>query len=52
MTETERLLSQAREIALRVQDSASDEVVLAVFARLCLEHDLERKQEEAPHALH
>jgi len=39
MTETERLLSQAREIALRVQGSASDEVVLTVFARLCLEHD-------------
>jgi len=39
MTETERLLIQAREIALRVMGEATEAAVLAVFGQLCVEQD-------------
>jgi len=50
MTETERLLAEAREICLRVHGSAPDELVLALFGRLCTEQDL--AQGYAGEALH
>ena len=52
MTETERLLAQAREICLRVHDAAPDELVLAVFARLCGEQDLAQAEAMGEGARH
>ena len=40
MTETERLLAEAREICLRVHGSAPDELLREVFLRLVTEHEL------------
>lgn len=40
MTETERLLAEAREICLRVHGTAPDELVREVFLRLVTEHEL------------
>lgn len=52
MTETERLLAEAREICLRVHGSAPDELVAVVFQRRCLEADVARYEGDRGEALH
>lgn len=39
MTETETLLSQAQDIALRAFDEPSESAVMDIFRRLCCEQD-------------
>ncbi|WP_339139073.1 hypothetical protein [Kerstersia gyiorum] len=41
MTETEKLLRQARAIALAVFPDAGEKLLAAVFDRLCVERDME-----------
>jgi len=52
MTETERLLAEAREICLRVHGTAPDELVAVVFQRRCLEADVARYEGDGGEALH
>ncbi|MCO7641901.1 hypothetical protein NJI34_34595 [Pseudomonas sp. S 311-6] len=42
MTETEKLLRQAKAIALANFPDASERLLISVFDRLCIEHDMDR----------
>lgn len=46
MTETETLLSQAQDIALRAFDEPSESAVMDIFRRLCCEQDEARLNRE------
>ncbi len=45
MTETENLLAQAQDIALRSFDAPSEGAVMEIFRRLCIENDEARMQQ-------
>ena len=42
MTETEKLLTEAQDLALRAFDKPSQETVMELFRRLCDEQDRRR----------
>lgn len=46
MSETEKLLTRARDLALRAFESPGQETVMEIFRRLCDEED--RRKYEAP----
>jgi len=52
MTETEKLLAEARAICLRVHGAAPDELLVAVFQQRCTEHDWVQDETQTNEMLH
>ena len=52
MTQTERLLQQAKSICAGVTENSeiSDQLLCSVFERLCLERDLQEPNEPLRHS--
>lgn len=52
MTQTERLLQQAKSICAGVTENSeiSDQLLCSVFERLCLERDLQEPNEPPRHS--
>ncbi|CAB3909426.1 hypothetical protein LMG26842_05786 [Achromobacter dolens] len=50
MTETETLLTQAQDIALRAFEDPTESAVMDIFRRLCCEQDEARMSREMEHA--
>lgn len=53
MTETEKILTQAEDIARRNFESPSQETVMQLFARLCSEQDeIKYEAQDVPCVVH